>query len=61
MPRRRIDVHRHIVPPAYADWLAVDDALATMDGHDIARAVVSISTPGVYLRAGDHHPSKETA
>lgn len=75
VPRRRIDVHHHIVPPAYAEWLAAegmrdaggrelprrsaDDARAAMDGHDVASAVVSISTPGVYLRAGDHHPSKE--
>ena len=68
MLRRRIDVHQHIVPPAYADWLAsqgvrdaggrelpvwsVDEALALMQSHDIATAVVSISTPGVHLRPG---------
>jgi predicted TIM-barrel fold metal-dependent hydrolase len=67
MAHRRIDVHHHIVPPAYAEWLAshglrdaggrelpawsVEEALATMDEHDIASAVVSISTPGVHLRA----------
>lgn len=65
MTRRRIDVHHHIVPPAYARWLAshgirdaggrelpswsADDAIALMDGHDIATAVVSVSTPGVCL------------
>jgi predicted TIM-barrel fold metal-dependent hydrolase len=68
MPRRRIDVHQHIVPPSYAAWLAAegvrdaggrelpawsaDEALALMDTHDIATAVVSISTPGVRLRPG---------
>jgi hypothetical protein len=68
MPRRRIDVHHHIVPPAYAGWLAsqgvsdaggrelpawsANDALALMESHDIATAVVSISTPGVHLRPG---------
>jgi 6-methylsalicylate decarboxylase len=63
--RRRIDVHQHIVPPAYARWLAsngirdaggrelpgwsVEDALTLMDSQEIATAVVSISTPGVHL------------
>src|SRR5262245_6278507 len=65
MTRQRIDVHHHIIPPAYAAWLgsegvrdaggrelpdwSVDDALALMERHDIATAVVSVSTPGVYL------------
>jgi predicted TIM-barrel fold metal-dependent hydrolase len=69
MTRRRIDVHQHIVPPAYAGWLAehgirdaggravpawsAEDALALMDDHEIATAVVSVSTPGVRLRSGD--------
>jgi len=62
---RRIDVHQHIVPPAYAAWLqskgiqeaggralpawSAEEALALMDAHDIATAVVSVSTPGVHL------------
>jgi hypothetical protein len=62
---RRIDVHQHIVPPTYASWLrskglcdaggrelpawSVEDALALMDGHDIATAILSVSTPGVHL------------
>jgi hypothetical protein len=62
---RRIDVHQHIVPPAYARWLAaqgrleaggrvlpewsVEAALALMADHDIAHAVLSVSTPGVHL------------
>jgi predicted TIM-barrel fold metal-dependent hydrolase len=61
---RRIDVHHHILPPAYADWLAshglreaggrelpawsAEEALALMESQGIASAVVSISTPGVY-------------
>jgi len=65
MSRKRIDVHHHIVPPAYASWLAseglrdaggrelpawsAEDALALMDEHEIATAVVSVSTPGVHL------------
>jgi hypothetical protein len=59
MRRGRIDVHQHIVPPSYARWLAllgirdaggrelpawsVDEAIALMDGHGIATAVVSVS------------------
>jgi len=67
MRHQRIDVHQHVVPPAYADWLrskgiqeaggrelpswAVEDALRLMDDHEIATAVLSISTPGVHLDA----------
>lgn len=63
MSRRRIDVHQHIVPPRYAEWLASlgvhapggrelppwspEEALALMDEHDVTTAVVSVSTPGV--------------
>ena len=66
MARGRIDVHHHILPPAYAEWLAsnglrdaggrelpawsVEETLALMDAHEIATAVVSVSTPGVQLR-----------
>jgi 6-methylsalicylate decarboxylase len=68
MMHRRIDVHQHIAPPAYAAWLrsrgirdaggrelpewSVAEALATMDEHEIATAVVSLSAPGVHLDAG---------
>jgi len=67
MTRRRIDVHQHLVPPAYRRWLEANgirdaggreipawsaaEALALMDAHHIATAVVSISTPGVQLPA----------
>ena len=62
--RDRIDTHQHIVPPAYGQWLRskgslagglpIPDwteggALALMDASDIASAIVSVSTPGVYL------------
>jgi predicted TIM-barrel fold metal-dependent hydrolase len=65
MSRRRIDVHQHIVPPPYASWLraegitdaggravpawTAEDAIELMDAHDVATAVVSVSTPGVHL------------
>ena len=65
---RRIDVHQHLIPPAYANWLrstgvrdaggrelpswSVDDALELMDGHAIATAILSVSTPGVHLAPG---------
>jgi predicted TIM-barrel fold metal-dependent hydrolase len=63
--RRRIDVHQHIVPPAYAAWLrargvqdaggrelpawSAEEALGVMDQHEIATAILSVSTPGVRL------------
>lgn len=60
----RIDVHQHIVPPAYASWLtgqgisaggmpipqwSKQAAMAMMDGQGIRTGVLSISTPGVHL------------
>ncbi|GAA2212506.1 amidohydrolase family protein [Nonomuraea monospora] len=63
----RIDTHQHIVPPFYASWLSDqditagglpipgwsrDDALAVMDGNGITTAIVSVSTPGVYVGDG---------
>lgn len=63
--RRRIDVHHHVIPPAYAAWLrergvdeasgrdlpawSVEDTLALMERHEIATAILSVSTPGVRL------------
>jgi predicted TIM-barrel fold metal-dependent hydrolase len=65
MSRRRIDVHQHILPPAYLAWhggkgigaaggrpfpeWSVAGALQVMDRHDIASAVLSVSAPGVHL------------
>jgi len=61
----RIDVHQHVVPPAYSAWLrskglhaaggreipawSSDEALAVMDDNRIATAILSVSTPGVHL------------
>jgi predicted TIM-barrel fold metal-dependent hydrolase len=61
--RRRIDVHQHLVPPAYAAWLraqglhdaggrelpawSAEEALGVMDAHGVATAILSVSTPGV--------------
>ena len=64
--RRRIDVHQHIIPKRYAEWLeqsGISDAGGThfpawsaeatielMDRHEIATGILSVSTPGVHLR-----------
>lgn len=63
---RRIDTHSHVVPPDYASWLRAkgltagglpiprwdpESAMAVMDRHGIAAAVLSVSTPGVHLGA----------
>jgi predicted TIM-barrel fold metal-dependent hydrolase len=63
----RIDTHSHVVPPEYAEWLRgkgvlagglpipswdADTTLALMDRHQIATAVLSVSTPGVHLDDG---------
>ena len=65
MRHRRIDVHQHVIPPAYGEWLrsrgvhdaggrelpqwSVEDALGLMDDQDIATGILSVSTPGVHL------------
>jgi predicted TIM-barrel fold metal-dependent hydrolase len=58
-----IDVHQHVVPPGYARWLrdrgwhlpipdwTAGQAMAMMDRHDIATAMLSVTTPGLYLAA----------
>ena len=70
----RIDVHQHILPPEYSDWLRSKGALAGglpipewsaeaavefMDANGIATATLSVSTPGVYL--GDGADAREMA
>lgn len=71
----RIDVHHHIVPSFYRDYLeqagvvaaggrelpewSADDSLAVMDRHGIATAVASISAPGVHL--GDDAAARSMA
>ncbi len=64
MNAARIDTHQHIVPPFYADWLAAngvtagglpiptwsaEGALDLMESAQIAKAILSVSTPGVHL------------
>ena len=65
MERRRIDVHQHILPPSYVQWLhdsgikdsggtpfpvwSVEATVELMDRHDIATGILSVSTPGVHL------------
>jgi len=70
----RIDVHQHVLPPSYADWLrgkgirpggidlpdwSPSAALKFMDGHGIATGMLSVSTPGVHL--GDDAEARKWA
>jgi len=70
----RVDTHHHVVPPEYATWLHaqgvragglpipewdVTRALATMDRHGVATAILSVSTPGVHL--GDDAEARSMA
>ena len=61
--RARIDVHHHILPPRYTSWLrahgvadaggrelpdwSAESTLQLMDEREIAKAVLSVSAPGV--------------
>ncbi|WP_031465127.1 amidohydrolase family protein [Sciscionella sediminilitoris] len=70
----RIDVHQHLIPPAYRelldrngktaggwpmpDWDAAG-AIAMMDGRSIATGILSISSPGVYF--GENAAARDTA
>lgn len=71
---RRIDTHLHVVPPAYAAWLAsrginaggraipewtVPTALALMEAAGVATGILSVSTPGAHL--GDDGEAREKA
>ena len=71
--RGRIDVHHHIVPPRYKEWLesnrvtagglaipswSVNVAIDEMDAKEIATAVVSVSTPGVDVASGSQAGAK---
>lgn len=61
-----VDTHHHVVPPAFRDWLVdrglyvgrqvawtVPAALAMLDAHEIATAIVSTGPIGVTLPAAD--------
>jgi predicted TIM-barrel fold metal-dependent hydrolase len=71
---RRVDVHHHLVPPAYARWLrdrglaagglpipdwSAEASLAVMDASGVETAILSVSTPGVHL--GDDAESRARA
>src|SRR5262249_45245391 len=65
--RARIDVHHHILPPHYTSWVrahgieaaggralpewSAESTLRTMEENGIAKAIVSVSAPGVQLDA----------
>ena len=74
MTLARIDTHQHIVPPPYADWLrahgatagrlpipfwSAEGALDLMESAQIAKAILSVSTPGVHL--GDDAEARSMA
>ena len=61
---RRIDVHHHVVPPSYGQWLrdrglaagglpipdwSPEASLELMDERGMETAILSVSTPGVHL------------
>lgn len=70
-----IDIHQHFLPPAYLAALAgrgielggglliptwdIDSTLALMERYDIAKAVLSISEPGIYF--GDARQARDLA
>ncbi|MEU6745247.1 amidohydrolase family protein [Spirillospora sp. NPDC046719] len=61
----RIDVHQHLLPEPYVQWLrsegigqaggrelpawSADSAIAMMDDHSISTGILSLSTPGTHL------------
>lgn len=64
---RRIDVHQHIIPDDYLEWLyshvpvqdrfhlprwSASGAITVMDNNDISTGVLSLTMPGVYLGDG---------
>src|SRR6185437_5704114 len=64
--RRTIDVHHHVYPPAFVQALDKADqttaaaktwtpehSLEDMDAAGVARAMISITTPGVSFAKGD--------
>ena len=74
MSKRRTDVHHHVVPPAYTQWLhskgqdagglpipawSHESAISLMDDYEIEASVLSVSTPGVHL--GDDMEARRMA
>lgn len=68
MSANRIDVHQHVIPPFWAEWLRArggdpsgwaapawseDAALAMMDAHQIRAGMLSVTAPGVSVGSGD--------
>ena len=65
----RIDVHQHLLPPAYTTWLRAkgvhaaggrelpqwspQQAIALMDAYGVGTALLSLSTPGTWLGDSD--------
>ncbi|MEV0663795.1 amidohydrolase family protein [Actinomadura luteofluorescens] len=66
----RIDVHQHLLPEPYVQWLrskgigqaggrelpawSADSAIAMMDDHSISTGMLSLSTPGTHLGDDAH-------
>ncbi|MFG3205335.1 amidohydrolase family protein [Streptomyces sp. NPDC048192] len=72
----RIDVHQHIVPPAWARALAqrgldsggwaipawsAESAIEMMDQQGISTGILSVTSPGVYLADGETREAKSLA
>lgn len=68
MSRNRIDVHQHVIPPFWAEWLkskggdpsgwaapawSVDAAIAMMDREEIRAGLLSVTAPGVSVGQGN--------
>lgn len=72
----RIDTHHHVVPPEYAAWLtshgldagglpiphwSAHDALTLMDSIGVQTAILSLSTPAVFLGGTRHNAADARA
>src|SRR5581483_9329395 len=68
-PKRRIDVHHHIVPPVHAEAMAkhkssggtkwsVSQSLADMDKAGVTTSITSILNPGVWFGQIDEESRK---
>lgn len=73
----RIDVHHHLIPPAFTEAMRAKGltevagaplphwtpakSVANMDAHGIATAILSLSAPGTYLKGGSEWEACELA